>query len=978
MLRILLRATRYFVPSFSPPVTRRLRRFRIARIHTRDIDRFESYDSCMKEKTKGGKSEPVLESWLELDLTEATRRGELSSAFEVDDLVDTVFEVVSAGRRPVLTGSPGSGKTSVVHGCARRALLPAHSGLFGSRRILKLSLRRKAASLKNPDQIRPEFLKLIEELRAKQDRIIPYFSDFHLAYQFGLEPQFCALSLRIEGPILCEGDLATTEMMIQYEPELDQHYVTIPVVEPDFDRVKRIAIAWAAEETTRVGTRLSDDAVDEAAHLAFRFLSRSSPLRKTIDLLSHAATLSESNTVTATDVIDRFSASCRVPRVLVDPAVPLDVESLEATFRDRVLGQEEAVRSVIGRIGIIKAGLSDLRRPFAAFLFAGPTGVGKTHLAQLLAEYLFGSRDRVLRFNMADYQGDSGGELLFGNPDGHNLAQMRGQLTLRVLSHPFGVLLLDEFEKAHAKVHDRFFQLMDEGCFINGARETVSCRSMIIIATSNAGAEAFRNPPLGFEGRIADGNLREHLERKLLDIFRTEFLNRFDEIVYFHPLRREHVRTIARRELDAPEKRSGLTQRQYSLDIDESILDWLAAHGYDPRHGARFLRRTLERTVTGTLAKTIVRAPLEAGTRIRLAVRGGRVAATVVLDKPPADNRVPVTLPMGNRDVRRRMNRGELEAEWKRLKDAAGIRTAEMDARIRQRDALIAAMNEPSFWNDPASSRTTLEQFRDLDVTIQCEKRLADALSETLSSEFEKSLDVDQIVERVERAGILLAEWQERLSPDASSSIWLIVSAHDSREPASEWIEELAEMECGWCRQSGLTVEPVAYAMHDGKLARAAFFVDGPGAEAYLRMEEGLHRRTRSEGGDWKARMEIVPVSSPEADFSGRLSDARQHTGAFGMRVSKRGRLELRGRGMILEFFGAREEAMNHLLADLERAWMTAPREEPAVARIYGRDGTGGVDPRTGASVPRIKSVLKGDLDTFLDGWRNLALQQER
>ncbi len=188
---------------------------------------------------------------------------------------------------------------------------------------------------------------------------------------------------------------------------------------------------------------------------------------------------------------------------------------------------------------------------------------------------------------MADYQTERAPSVLFGDPGEAKLALRRGVLTQRVAGHPFAVLLLDEFEKAHVKVTDQFLQLFDEGAFINGNGETVACRSMIIIATSNVGAELHREPAAGFASQDF-ARLEHELQRKLAQRFRFELLNRFDQIVHFKPLSRADVRTIAARELQSLKERIGFKRSGLELDVDESVLDWLAVHGYD-----RALRRAL-------------------------------------------------------------------------------------------------------------------------------------------------------------------------------------------------------------------------------------------------------------------------------------------------------------------------------------------------------------------------------------------------
>ena len=330
--------------------------------------------------------------------------------------------------------------------------------------------------------------------------------------------------------------------------------------------------------------------------------------RKAIDLLaSTAVTARSEGNVSTGDLLERFCQVHHTPRWLVDPDLGVDLDELDERLRDQLLGQDEAVSAALSTVALIKAGLSDLRRPFAVFLFVGPTGVGKTHLAQTLAAELFGDRSRMVRINMGDFTGPRGAESLFGDPDHHAPASRRGVLTARLMGRPFGVLLLDEFEKAHAAIHDRMLPLIDEGQFTNGAGELISCRSNIIIATSNAGAEVYRESALGF---TTPGDLRakrEELERRVRQEFRFELLNRFDRVVHFNPLTRDDIRELARRELLRLKDRPGLRRANIGLQLDDAVLDWLAGHGYDAHYGARFLKRTIEREVTTAIADALVR-----------------------------------------------------------------------------------------------------------------------------------------------------------------------------------------------------------------------------------------------------------------------------------------------------------------------------------------------------------------------------------
>lgn len=682
-------------------------------------------------------------------------------------------------------------------------------------------------------------------------------------------------------------------------------------------------------------------------------------------------------------MIERFCSLHHVPRVLVDPSTPLDLSDLEGQFRSRVLGQHLAVRTVVEMIGAIKAGLSDMRRPFGVFLFAGPTGVGKTHLAQLLAEYLFGSRERVIRLNMADFAEDASAATLFGSPEGYRPSDQRGVLHQRVVGHPFAVLLLDEFEKAPRKVHDRFMQLFDEGSFTNGLGEQVSCRSMIIIATSNAGAEVYHGSVFGFSGSGDSQALMRELDRRLESCFRFEFLNRFDQIVHFQPLSRQDIRAIALRELEQLEERGGFRQRGLRLEIDESVLDWAAAYGYDPDYGARFLRRMIERHVTTALADALVREALRPGASVELMARGGKIVARA--QQPREEVRAAregVTLPLGTTSARRVMGRAELVEQAAQVLASAAALIEALAERRRIYSELLEKINQPGFWRSEPSRTATLEEFRRLDASIQTESRLAQPihrLQEATESGRATHLDLDPLARLVESAGAALRDWHDRLAEEGPGAVWLVVSNSDPLRPSDRWIEDLVRMELAWCGKLRLSAAVVGYEIIEDQLNRVAIEAQGPGAASYLAMEEGLHKLNRAadKGGDARARIDIIAQGPAPRELWPEMTSARRKPIRFGLEPTVRGRLELTRSGLTVELLGVRGEMLGHLLHDLRRQWEQTASDTPQIARNYGESGTGARDPRTGVVVPRLRDVLRGGLDPFLDAWRQWLPAEE-
>jgi ATP-dependent Clp protease ATP-binding subunit ClpC len=310
------------------------------------------------------------------------------------------------------------------------------------------------------------------------------------------------------------------------------------------------------------------------------------------------AWLEKRKAVAEADVLKAFTLKTGLPEIFLRDDLPLRAGDLEAFFRRRILGQDEALEKVLRAVKVFKAGLNDPAKPVATLLLAGPTGVGKTATARALAAYCFGARDgenALLRLDMSEFQSQAQMARLIGSPWGEP-----GPLIQRLRERPFSVLLLDEIEKAHPVFFDVLLTVLDEGVLADAFGRVTEFRNTIVVMTTNLGAR--RGSSLGFGSEPPlryDAAIRDH--------FRPEFVNRLDQIIEFRPLSAEAIEGIARKELAEVAGREGFLRRGLKVEFSEALVRFVASVGFDPVYGARPLQRAIERHVVGPLSRRLLK-----------------------------------------------------------------------------------------------------------------------------------------------------------------------------------------------------------------------------------------------------------------------------------------------------------------------------------------------------------------------------------
>jgi ATP-dependent Clp protease ATP-binding subunit ClpB len=291
---------------------------------------------------------------------------------------------------------------------------------------------------------------------------------------------------------------------------------------------------------------------------------------------------------------------------------------MEARLHERVVGQNEAVRLVSDAIRRSRSGLSDPNRPYGSFLFLGPTGVGKTELCKALANFLFDSEEHLIRIDMSEYMEKHSVSRLIGAPPGYVGYDEGGQLTEQVRRKPYSVILFDEVEKAHPDVFNALLQVLDEGRLTDGQGRTVDFKNTVLVMTSNLGSHMIQEMAGSDYGVIKVAVMAE-----VKNQFRPEFVNRIDEVVVFHGLGEEHIRSIAKIQLGVLKAR--LAKMEYGFDISDAAVAELAKEGFDPVYGARPLKRAIQSELENPLAKAILEGRFAPKDTIRADYRGGSI-----------------------------------------------------------------------------------------------------------------------------------------------------------------------------------------------------------------------------------------------------------------------------------------------------------------------------------------------------------------
>src|SRR5437762_734049 len=568
------------------------------------------------------------------DLTELAKKGELDPVIGRRNEIERVIQVLCRRTKnnPVLIGEAGVGKTAIAEGLAQEIASGNVPELLRDKRVVTLDLALMVAGTKYRGQFEERIKAVMDEIRRSKN-VILFIDELHTIVGAGSAEGAMDASNIIK-PALSRGELqcvgATTlneyRKYIEKDAALERRFQTVKVEAPTVEEaIKTKDFEKAA------GLRDKEKQTKEKLDT---ILARWREEREERQV-----------TVTGDDMMHIVSKVTGVPLQRMEQKETEKLLKMEEELRSRVIGQDEAVIAISKALRRSRADLKDPRRPIGSFIFLGPTGVGKTFLAQTLAEFMFGDRDALIQIDMSEYIEKFTASRLIGSPPGYVGYEEGGQLSEAVRRRPYSVVLFDEIEKAHPDVMHLLLQILEDGKITDSLGRKIDFRNTIIIMTSNVGAELLKKQTVMGFGAPRDGHDYDSMRDKILDetkrVFKPEFLNRLDEIIVFHSLGKPELLRIVDLEVDKVLTR--IKAKEVHIELKPSAKEFLIEKGYDPQYGARPMRRAVERFLEDPLAEELLRGNVKPGDRVEVETADGKLSFHVPESEPQSNAAAPAS-----------------------------------------------------------------------------------------------------------------------------------------------------------------------------------------------------------------------------------------------------------------------------------------------------------------------------------------------
>ena len=586
-----------------------------------------------EETDEGASTEKSPLDVFTVNLNERARQGKIDPLIGRAHEVERTIQILCRRRKnnPLFVGEAGVGKTAIAEGLAKKIVEGEVPDILKNSTIYSLDMGALLAGTKYRGDFEKRLKAVLNQVR-KHEHAILFIDEIHTIIGAGAASGGAMDASNLLKPALASGDLkcigSTTYQefrgIFEKDRALSRRFQKIDVVEPSVDETIQILQGLKSRFEQHHGVKYTSHALRSAAELSARYINDRHLPDKAIDVIDEAgASLhllppsKRKKTIGVSDIEHIVSKIARIPPKSVSSNDKEALRTLERDLKMVVFGQDEAIDALATSIKMARSGLSHPEKPIGSYLFSGPTGVGKTEVTRQLAKIL---GLELIRFDMSEYMERHTVSRLIGAPPGYVGFDQGGLLTDSITKHPHAVLLLDEIEKAHPDVYNLLLQVMDHGTLTDNNGRKADFRSVIIVMTTNAGAEQLSRASMGFTKQNHTGDETEVLKR----VFSPEFRNRLDAMIPFKPLSPDTIGHVVSKfvlELEAQ-----LEEKHVEIDVDERARAWLAKHGYDPAMGARPMARLIREKIKKALADEILFGKLAHGGSVDVTEEGGELA----------------------------------------------------------------------------------------------------------------------------------------------------------------------------------------------------------------------------------------------------------------------------------------------------------------------------------------------------------------
>ncbi len=591
-----------------------------------------------EENAEGQNAKPL--EHFASNLNELARQGRIDPLIGRRDEIERTIQILCRRRKnnPLFVGEAGVGKTAIAEGLAKMIVDGEVPDVLRNATMYALDLGALVAGTKYRGDFEKRLKSVLAQLRKERNAIL-FIDEIHTIIGAGAASGGVMDASNLIKPMLASGEMkcigSTTYQeyrgIFEKDRALARRFQKIDVVEPSVEEAYQILRGLKTRFEEHHDVKYADKALRAAVELSARYINDRHLPDKAIDVIDEAGAsqrllplAKRKKVINVTDIETIIAKIARIPPKTVSSSDKDTLRSLERDLKLVVFGQDEAIGTLANAIKMARAGLGNEQKPIGSFLFAGPTGVGKTEVTRQLARVM---GIELIRFDMSEYMERHTVSRLIGAPPGYVGFDQGGLLTDAILKHPHAVLLLDEIEKAHPDVFNLLLQVMDHGTLTDNNGRKADFRNVIIVMTTNAGADLMDRPSIGFTSQDHSSDGMEAIKR----MFSPEFRNRLDAVVQFKALTPVTIAQVVDKFLI--ELEAQLESKKVTLEADTEARAWLAERGYDPKMGARPMARIIQENVKRRLAEELLFGRLVNGGHVTVTVRDGDLQVEIAVEE---------------------------------------------------------------------------------------------------------------------------------------------------------------------------------------------------------------------------------------------------------------------------------------------------------------------------------------------------------